>query len=114
MVLFWSGIALLLVLLGLVILPTFNMGLVGDDFVLVVPDKKLPLTQDPVGRHRPLQNAILRLAASQFGVQVLPYRVLIAGSYLTALVRTKRELHDSSGRKLALVWRSMRMWASPN
>jgi hypothetical protein len=86
-VLFWSGIALLLVLLGLVILPTLNLGLVGDDFFLLVPDKGLQLTQSEDQLHRPLRNVILRIAGSELGIQqVLPYRLLVAGSFVASLV----------------------------
>lgn len=86
-VLFWSGIALLLVLLGFVVLPTLNLGFVGDDFTLLVPDKPLSLTQSEDELHRPLRNAILRIVGSQLGIQqVLPYRLLVAGSFVAALV----------------------------
>jgi len=87
LVLFWSGLVLLIVLLGFVVLPTLNLGFVGDDFTLLVPDKPLPLTQSEDELHRPLRNAILRIVESQLGIQqVLPYRLIVAGSFVAALM----------------------------
>lgn len=86
-VLFWSGITLLLALLGVVVLPTLNLGFVADDFFLLVPDQGLPLTQSPDELHRPLRNAFLRIVENQLGIQqVLPYRLLVAGTFLAVLV----------------------------
>jgi hypothetical protein len=85
--LFWCGVALLLVSLGFVILPTLNLGFVADDFFLLVPDQKYPLAQSPDELHRPLRNVILRLMARAIGIQnVLPYRLLVAGSLVLALI----------------------------
>ena len=86
-VLFWSGVALLLALLGFVVLPTLNLGFVADDFFLLVPDQGLPLTQSPDELHRPLRNAFLRIVEGQLGIQqVLPYRLLVAGTFMAVLV----------------------------
>jgi len=85
--LFWSGIALLVVLVGFVIVPTLNLRFVADDFFLLAPDQKLPLTESLDQLHRPLRNAILRTAANQFGIQqVLPYRLLVAAAFVAVLV----------------------------
>jgi hypothetical protein len=85
-ILFWSGIALLTVLLGFVVLPTLNLGLVADDFFLLVPDQRLPLTQSSDELHRPMRNVVLRTVESQLGIQhVLPYRLLIGSSFVAAL-----------------------------
>lgn len=85
-VLFWSGVVLLLVLLGCMLLPTLNLGFVADDFFLLVPDVRLPVTQSVDDLHRPLRNVTLRLIASRIGIQhVLPYRLLVAASFAAAL-----------------------------
>jgi len=87
LILFWGGMALLLVSLGFVILPTLGLGFVADDFFLLVPTQNYPLTQSPDELHRPLRNAILRLMARAIGIQsVLPYRLLVAGSFVLALI----------------------------
>jgi hypothetical protein len=84
---FWTGAALLLVLLVVVIVPTLDLGFVSDDFVLLVNDQRLPLTQSVDELHRPLRNATLKIAGSQLGIQhVWPYRLVVAGTFLAALV----------------------------
>lgn len=107
-VLFWSGMALLLALLGFVVLPTLNFGLVADDFLLLVPDPRLPLTQSLDELHRPLRNAFLRIIESQFGIQqVWPYRLLVAGSFAAALMllfRLSRRLGANRLGALAAVF----------
>lgn len=83
---FWSGIVLLSILLGFVVLPTLQLGFVADDFFLLVPDQKLPLAQSEDQLHRPLRNAILKTAGRQLGIQnVLPYRLLVAGTFFAVL-----------------------------
>jgi hypothetical protein len=85
-VLFWSGFILLLVLLGFVVLPSLNLGFVADDFFLLVPDQKASLVESPDELHRPLRNAVLKIAERQLGIQqVLPYRLLVAGAFAAAL-----------------------------
>jgi hypothetical protein len=106
--LFWSGLALLLILFGVVIIPTLNMGLVTDDFFLLVNDRNLPLTQAVDELHRPLRNIILKLAGSWIGIhQVLPYRLLVAGTYLAVLAlifRLTRRLGTNRLGALAAVF----------
>ena len=101
LVIFWSGVALLLALLAFLILPTLNLGFVCDDFFLLVPDQKLSLTQSADELHRPLRNAIIRVAESQLGIQqVLPYRLLVAGSFLGALALLFRLIRRLGANRL--------------
>ncbi len=86
--------ALLLGLFGAVFFWIHNLGLVGDDFGLLVESLKLPLTRAGDELHRPLRNVVCHLLGSLVGVrQVWPYRLLIALSFtadlalLLALVR---------------------------
>ena len=84
---FRAGIALLAVLLGIVVLPTLNLGLVGDDYFLLVNDRGLPLTQSIDQLHRPLRNIVLKSMGSLIGIHhVLAYRILVAGTFLAVLV----------------------------
>jgi hypothetical protein len=108
LVLFWCGIALLLVLLGFTLLPTLNLGFVADDFFLLVPDQKLPLTQSADELHRPLRNATIKIVAGRLGIrQVLPYRLLIALTFVAILVllfRLTRQLGANRLPALAAVF----------
>jgi hypothetical protein len=78
---------LLVIFLGVLLLPTLNLGFVADDFLLLVPDQKLPLTQAADQLHRPLRNATLRIVEDPLGIQhVLPYRLLIALTFVAGLL----------------------------
>lgn len=84
--LFWSGLGVLAVLLGFLLWPTLHLGFVADDFFLLVPDQKLPLTESPDELHRPLRNVTIKLVEHQIGIQsVAPYRVLVALTFVATL-----------------------------
>jgi hypothetical protein len=100
--LFWSALALLLVLLGWLLAPTLDLGFVADDFFLLVPDQKLRLTQSPDELHRPLRNATIKIVERELGVQhVQPYRVIVASSFAAALLLLFRLTRRLGANRLA-------------
>src|SRR5689334_23293626 len=92
------------ILIALVTFATFlltrGLGLVSDDFFLLVDNLKLPLTKSVDELHRPLRNILLHWLGATVGVrQVWPYRLLVAASYVAVL----RLLFQLS-RKLGSSW----------
>ena len=78
------------ILLLLLCLSTFlfirAIGLVSDDFFLLVENLKLPLTQSADELHRPLRNILLKLLGNALGVRhAWPYRFLVAVTYTAVM-----------------------------
>lgn len=79
---------------------TRRLGLVSDDFFLLVDNLRLPLTKSVDELHRPLRNILLHWLGATVGVRhVWPYRLLVAASYAAVL-----GLFFQLSRKLGSSW----------
>ncbi|MGZ3458286.1 MAG: hypothetical protein ACXU86_07215 [Archangium sp.] len=79
-----AGVACVLLLPLLASL--LHLGFVADDFVHLVEDRDQPwyFSQDHL--YRPLRNTLFRVLPALFGLEPVPYRLLVIAGFLTCLV----------------------------
>jgi len=99
----WIPLLPVLCLILILTLPSLNTGFVSDDFVHLVEDINLPITQSSDKLHRPLRNILLKVEAATFDLNPVPYRLTMIGLYLLIIVLLYHFILQIGGQWIAAV-----------